>query len=311
MAPTPAGSPTIENSFEFAFALLAMLVSSYTVDRFSHGRIPAKWVAVAVGVFLVVFFGTGTHQTLMKLLAIVRTRGTSLFSPVGIQGFCGDLQKLAEAHMFQVLLMATALYLTLQTFCIPGTIALNAALGALLGTAVGVPLAVILGTIGASCCYLLSTAFGSKLADAVDHRLMRGKGVPRLRAAVQRYRADLLVYMLFLRLTPVLPNWLVNLASPIVHVPLKTFAMATCLGIIPQSYLSVRFGSVVVAAQQRFGSSAGEGGAGAKELPPIVTTADQIFLCAAAVLLVITARLRKRLSTASSSSGAGATSVPV
>jgi uncharacterized membrane protein YdjX (TVP38/TMEM64 family) len=289
------------SSSEFSWTLLIMLTSSYAADRASHGRISAKWIALAVGVFLTLFFLTGTHRTFAALLGIISTRGLTLFSPAGIQGFCTDLQQLASTHLLQVLTLAATLYITLQTFCIPGTIALNAALGALVGTTLGVPLAVVLGTIGACCCYMLSTVFGAKLADAVDHRLMKGKGVPKLRAAVQRYRSELLVYLLFLRLTPVLPNWLVNLASPVVQVPLKTFASATFLGIIPQSYLSVRFGSAVVAAQQRFGGGGGGGhtghtGAPEEALPSIVTRADQIFLCLVAVLIVVVAKLKKRFA---------------
>ncbi|CUG86923.1 SNARE protein, putative [Bodo saltans] len=286
-----------------------MLTASHTVERATHGKIPAKWIALALGLFLTAFFLTGTHRTLIALLSIISKRGVTLFSPAGIQGFCTDLQQLASTNILQVLTLAASLYITLQTFCIPGTIALNAAIGALIGTTLGVPLAVILGTIGACCCYLLSTIFGAKLADAVDLRLMKGKGVPKLRAAVQRYRSDLLVYILFLRLTPVLPNWLVNLASPVVGVPLKTFALATFIGIIPQSYFSVRFGSAVVAAaQQRYatatsaaaGSSSGAGGhsgaPAAEALPAIVTRADQIFLFLVAVLIVVVARLKKRFS---------------
>lgn len=294
---------TFLSSSELCWTLLIMLVSAFAMDKAALGsRVHVKWVAFAVGAFLAVFFVTGTHHTLASLLAILTTRGRTLFTPVGIQGFCTDLQVLASTQLLQVLTLAISLYITLQTFCIPGTIALNAALGALLGTALGVPLAVVLGTVGASCCYLLSTVVGAKLADTVDQRLMKGKGVPKLRAAVQRYRSELLVYLLFLRLTPVLPNWLVNLASPVVHVPLKTFALATFLGIIPQSYLSVRFGSAVVAAQQRFVGAGGPAHSSsssnptATSMPSIVTTADQIFLCGVAVLIVIVAKLKKRFS---------------
>jgi uncharacterized membrane protein YdjX (TVP38/TMEM64 family) len=36
--------------------------------------------------------------------------------------------------------------------------------------------------------------------------------------------------MLFLRITPLLPNWFVNVASPIVGVPLHIFVLATLVG---------------------------------------------------------------------------------
>jgi len=39
-------------------------------------------------------------------------------------------------------------------------------------------------------------------------------------------------YLLFLRLTPLLPNWFVNVACPVVGVPLWKFAAATFIGTV-------------------------------------------------------------------------------
>lgn len=46
--------------------------------------------------------------------------------------------------------------------------------------------------------------------------------------------------MLFLRVTPTLPNTFINLASPIVDVPYHTFLLATLIGLIPAAYVTVR-----------------------------------------------------------------------
>ena len=46
--------------------------------------------------------------------------------------------------------------------------------------------------------------------------------------------------MLFLRVTPTLPNLFINLASPIVDIPFHIFFLATLLGLIPASYITVR-----------------------------------------------------------------------
>ena len=47
---------------------------------------------------------------------------------------------------------------------------------------------------------------------------------------VQENRENLFYYILFLRLTPIMPNWFVNVACPIVGVPLSCFVSATALG---------------------------------------------------------------------------------
>jgi len=46
--------------------------------------------------------------------------------------------------------------------------------------------------------------------------------------------------MLFLRITPTLPNLFINLASPIVDVPFHIFFFATLIGLFPASYITVR-----------------------------------------------------------------------
>jgi uncharacterized membrane protein YdjX (TVP38/TMEM64 family) len=46
--------------------------------------------------------------------------------------------------------------------------------------------------------------------------------------------------MLFLRITPTLPNLFINLASPIVDVPFHIFFFATLIGLIPAAYITVR-----------------------------------------------------------------------
>lgn len=48
--------------------------------------------------------------------------------------------------------------------------------------------------------------------------------------------------MLFLRVTPTLPNTFINMASPIVDVPYHTFFLATFIGLIPAAFVTVRVG---------------------------------------------------------------------
>lgn len=57
---------------------------------------------------------------------------------------------------------------------------------------------------------------------------------------IAKRREKLLNYMLFLRVTPTLPNLFINLASPIVDIPFHIFFSATLLGLIPAAYITVR-----------------------------------------------------------------------
>jgi uncharacterized membrane protein YdjX (TVP38/TMEM64 family) len=46
--------------------------------------------------------------------------------------------------------------------------------------------------------------------------------------------------MLFLGVTPTLPNTFINFASPIVDVPYHVFFLATSIGLIPAAYITVQ-----------------------------------------------------------------------
>lgn len=49
---------------------------------------------------------------------------------------------------------------------------------------------------------------------------------------IQVNKDNLLYYMLFLRLVPVMPGWLVNLVSPLVGIPFQVFFITTLIGLL-------------------------------------------------------------------------------
>lgn len=62
---------------------------------------------------------------------------------------------------------------------------------------------------------------------------------------MRRHQNNLLNYMLFLRMTPFLPNWFINLAAPVVGVPIRTFWIGTFLGVAPPSFVAVQAGQTL------------------------------------------------------------------
>lgn len=86
--------------------------------------------------------------------------------------------------------------------------------------------------VGASICYLLSMLCGRPLI--VKYWPNR---VATLSNIIDQHRGHLLNYILFLRITPFLPNWFINIASPIVNVPLRTFFFGTFLGEFSSHFL--------------------------------------------------------------------------
>ncbi len=52
-------------------------------------------------------------------------------------------------------------------------------------------------------------------------------------------------YLLFLRVTPIVPNWLINLSSPILGISLKNYIAATYLGLIPGNCIHINAGTMI------------------------------------------------------------------
>ena len=48
---------------------------------------------------------------------------------------------------------------------------------------------------------------------------------------VNKHRDSLLNYIIFLRITPFLPNWFINMTSPVIGVPVFPFVFGTFLGL--------------------------------------------------------------------------------
>ncbi len=55
----------------------------------------------------------------------------------------------------------------------------------------------------------------------------------------------MIYYLLFLRITPLLPNWFINISSPILEVPLWKFFIATFLGLMPMNVMHVKTGLMI------------------------------------------------------------------
>jgi uncharacterized membrane protein YdjX (TVP38/TMEM64 family) len=132
----------------------------------------------------------------------------------------------AEHHVLAVLAYI-GLYIVAVALSVPGAIFLTVAGGFLFGVAVGASAAVIGATIGATLIFLVARS-------ALGEPLLRRAG-PSAAKLAQGFRDDAFSYLLFLRLVPAFPFFLVNLVPAFAGVRLAPFMAATALGIIPAS----------------------------------------------------------------------------
>jgi uncharacterized membrane protein YdjX (TVP38/TMEM64 family) len=128
-----------------------------------------------------------------------------------------------------------ALYVAVVALSLPGGVFLTLVGGMLFGVLAGGLAAALGATSGAICIFLIAkSAFGE--------RLIRRAG-PRAEKLAQGFRADAFNYLLFLRLVPLFPFWLVNLVPALAGVRLKTFAAATAIGILPATFVFALLGA--------------------------------------------------------------------
>lgn len=117
---------------------------------------------------------------------------------------------------------------------------LSIAAGALFGKVQGFVIVTACATFGASGCYLLSSALAKYFVfKAFSKRLLQFKH------SIESNKDNLFFYLLFLRITPLLPNWLINLSTPIVGVPFKYFFLASFFGLMPANVMHVTMGSEI------------------------------------------------------------------
>jgi uncharacterized membrane protein YdjX (TVP38/TMEM64 family) len=177
-------------------------------------------IVAAIAAFVVVLKITGTLDYL-SFAALARNREWLVLRV--------DELWLAAPIVF-VLIYALCTALSLPTGLLLSTLS-----GFLFGTLWGGLVNLIGATLGATLIFLAArTALGD---------LLRARAGPFLRKLEAGFREDELSYMLVLRLVPLFPFWLVNLAPAFLGVRLSTFVIGTLVGIIPGAWVFASVGT--------------------------------------------------------------------
>ncbi|MEP2436172.1 MAG: VTT domain-containing protein [Roseibium sp.] len=192
-------------------------------------------------------------------------------------------QNLAAAVLAFILIYAVAVALSF-----PGASLLTIAGGFLFGWLISGTATVVAATLGATVIYL---AARSSLGSVFTRRA--GPFVARLASG---FRENAFNYLLFLRLTPVFPFWLVNIAPAIFHVPLATYVGATAIGIVPGTYAFAFIGAgldSVFEAQEAANPGCAAAGTCHVELGALVTPELLLAFFALGIASLIPVALKK------------------
>ncbi|HVO88306.1 MAG TPA: TVP38/TMEM64 family protein [Casimicrobiaceae bacterium] len=224
-------------------------------------RTRPAWSKIAIAALFVagiaVFFALG-GQHYLSLQSVKEHRDALL-------AFAND-------HFALALLIAFAIYTAIVALSLPGGLILSLATGFVFGRWVGTALVLVAATTGATIVFLAARYL---FADAARRRM--GAVGERINAG---FTANAFSYLLFLRLVPLFPFFLVNLAPAFTSIPLRTYVLATAIGIVPGTFVYVNLGQTL----GRIDSLEG--------LVSVETFAAFALLGALALLPVIVRRLR-------------------
>ena len=132
-------------------------------------------------------------------------------------------------------LLFIAVYAAAVALSLPGGAVLTLLGGFLFGTWWGGLCSVLGATLGAIAIFLIArTAAGDSFRSRLGPRLARMEA---------GFREDAFNYLLVLRLVPIFPFWIVNLAAALLGVPLRAYVVATFLGIVPATFVFASIGA--------------------------------------------------------------------
>ncbi|XP_022691330.1 transmembrane protein 41A-A-like isoform X2 [Varroa jacobsoni] len=157
-----------------------------------------------------------------------------------LHALSGLLQEYYSSHPNFVYVFFCSAYLYKQTFAIPGSVFMNLLGGALFGVIPGFLLACFLSATGATFCYLLSYLCGRHLVK----KFFASK-ISYLERKINENEDELIYFLLFLRLFPITPNWFLNMASPIIGIPIHLFFVSVFIGLMPYNLMCVQAGSLL------------------------------------------------------------------
>jgi len=216
-------------------------------DRATSAPAPLlrRWAPLAILLAAIAAAWAAGLQDYLSLTAIAENRDA-------LVGFVAD-------NLLLSLLLYAAVYVMTVALSLPGASLLTILGGFLFGWLAGGMLTVLAATAGAVVIFLVArTSLGEALASRAGpwmNRLSKG------------FREDAFHYLLFLRLVPVFPFWLVNIAPALAGVPLSTYALTTLIGIIPGTFAFAILGSgldsIIMAQKHAYAACVAEKGADA------------------------------------------------
>src|SRR5690242_2540590 len=170
----------------------------------------------------------------LTAFALVMGWHRALFLPALLE-HRAEVERFVSQHWIAAIATYVGLYIVVTALSLPCASFMTIFGGLVFGVVTGTVATVVGATAGATVIFLIAKS-------ALGGWLVRRAG-GRIEKVAEGFRADAFNYLLFLRLVPFFPFWLVNLVPALCGVPLRTFVIASALGMIPGTLAYAFFGA--------------------------------------------------------------------
>lgn len=181
--------------------------------------------------FVMAFLGDRGWRVLgvAIFLAVVLAAYMSGFGEIGFSSLAREYAEISQRIAERPVVSATVaigFYAALVVLLIPGVPLMT------------VPVGLVFGWTSASLVVVLATLLGITILFFVARRVAPEKLPGRAGGALDRVAGEIrhnaFGYLLFLRLMPVVPFSMLNIALPALKVPYRVFAVTTLMGMLPR-----------------------------------------------------------------------------
>ena len=213
--------------------------------------------------------------------AVLLTAATLAFTFLPITGIVTSLAESARQTGLTGVALFVVAYVMATVAALPGSI-LTLAAGFAYGPVWGLALASPASVAGATCAFLLGRTWLREWAE----RMVSAS--PRARAIDSAFEREGFKLVVLLRLSPVFPFSVLNYALSLSRVSLRTYVVASFVGMLPGTAMYVYLGSLVSVAAE-LGATGPRGGAASLALYAAGLAAT------IAVVVVVTRAARRAL----------------
>jgi uncharacterized membrane protein YdjX (TVP38/TMEM64 family) len=178
-----------------------------------------------------------TAAFVAALAAFLVSGGSRYLSLEAVKEHAAALRTFTETHYVEALALSFAVYVTAASLSLPSGTVLSLTFGFLFGRWVAAALVLTAGTLGATILFLCARyLFG----ETVRKKL--GRIGERINS---EFTHDGFSWLLFMRLMPVFPYFLVNLIPALTAMRTRTYMAATFIGILPSTLIVTNLGQAL------------------------------------------------------------------